>query len=165
MATVFDPESLRPVALIDGDDEEETRLLREAAREAEQYLRSFRWCLSVRDARFGDGIGGIVGVFLFRADVANVGDEWLWVVAGDLPSAYLVVDELPTAVEALDRYCGLMMEWVAAVREGRALDDVYPVRAEPTAEMARTLESRVAVLRDVVIPELRLPRSADDQPS
>lgn len=43
----------------------------------------------------------------------------LWVVAGDLPSAYLVTDAAPTATAtaALAIYCSLMQDWVEAVRE------------------------------------------------
>jgi hypothetical protein len=92
-----------------GEDSEDSHLLQRMAVEAENYLSSFAWCQSIESRYFGAGIGGIVGIFFFgiqsrRPDV----DEWLWVVVGDLPPAYIVTDDCDTPSEALDAYIGLM---------------------------------------------------------
>jgi hypothetical protein len=140
-----------------GDDAEDSRLLRELASKAHRYISKFSWCRSVREAYFGDGYGGIVAVFFFRIEPSRPDvDEWLWVVVGDLPSAYLVTDECHTPSQALERYIDVMSEWVQLAKEGRSSDDVVPVNAPATPESAEMLGSRLRVLNDTIVPALRL---------
>jgi len=80
-----------PLHLMKGDDEEDTALLRDAASAAERYLATQKWCRRIRERYFGAGIGGIDAVFRFRI-VPIRADEWIWVVVGDLESAYLETD-------------------------------------------------------------------------
>lgn len=88
-----------------GRDAEDDRLLKLMASQAQTYLRSFPWCKQIREAYFGDGYGGIVAVFLFRIEPARSGvDEWLWVIFGDIPPAYLVIDTAKTPSQALESY-------------------------------------------------------------
>jgi hypothetical protein len=76
-----------PLEEMAGDDEEDTTLLREIAERAENFLKSFPWCLAIRESFFGAGIGKIIAVFLFRiAPLRPYVDEWLWVVVGELTS-------------------------------------------------------------------------------
>ncbi|MCO5166131.1 MAG: hypothetical protein M9894_07160 [Planctomycetes bacterium] len=126
------------------------------ARRADAFLRAQRWCGSVADLRLGAGVGGVVAAFLARVEPARGHrvDEWLWVVVGDLPTVYLVLDESPTPAEALQTYCELMEDWVRAVRTGAPLDDVYPVAAPATPENAAALARRIEHLRAVLVPEL-----------
>ena len=87
-------------------------------------------------------------------------DDKLWIVVGDLPSAYLVVEPDDSPGDALERYCGLMEDWIAAVRDGADLNNVYPVTAEPTPptrENADLLERRVAFLLAEIIPRMTQP--------
>jgi hypothetical protein len=108
--------------------------------------------------------GWVVGVFLFHIDPAPGVDEWLWVVAGDLPTAYLVTDEAPDPASALEAYCNLMSDWAEAVRAGRDLADVFPVAAEATLEHAEMLANRVSFLRARVIPSFSVGGAADSTP-
>lgn len=85
-------------------------------------------------------------------------DEQLWVVVGDLPSAYLVTDVSPDAIAALGVYCELMEDWANAVLQETPLNEVFPVSARPTVENAHALLTRVKCLRDGIIPMLRSPR-------
>jgi len=75
------------------------------------------------------------------------------VVVGDLPSAHMGVDEDETALEALEKYCNLMDEWIAAVRTLSDLDDVFPVEVAPTQANADALQSRISFLRAEIIQE------------
>src|SRR2546429_5374748 len=53
---------------------------------------------------------------------------WVWVVVGDLPSAYLDAEEAPTPVGALRRHIDIMRRWINAVRgQGPFDDNVAPV--------------------------------------
>ena len=133
-----------------GDDEEDTGLLRKMHQEASSFLSTFSWCCEIRRSFFGCGTGGIVAVFLMeitpsRKDV----DEWLWVVVGDLPPAYLVTDNTRNATDALEGYVSLMRDWVRAVRNGLDLSQFIPVNAPPTLEAANRLETRLNTLEQL----------------
>ena len=78
-----------------------------------------------------------MSLFLFRfAEEVRGTDEYLWVLVGDLTSAYFVTDYSPTLRSAAKVYYRLMQDWVSAVLSKAPLDDVYPVEAEETEEMA-----------------------------
>src|SRR5215470_14422705 len=116
-----------------GEDEKDTALLRKMAKDAEQFLSSFDWCKGINKGWFGWGVGGLAAVFLFELSPATPDvDRFLWVVVGDLPPAYLIVDDSPTPIEALGTYVELMEEWVTAVRAGEPVEDCIPVNSPPT---------------------------------
>ncbi len=143
---------LVPIENMTGEDEEETAQLKLALDEARAYLRNFTWCRSIQRELFGLGVGGVVCVFLFQL-ICDAGiDDTLWVVCGDLPTAYLVPDAAPTPSAALGVYCALMDEWIAAARGKGDLTNVFPVAAKPTEMNATQLEKRIAFLRREVIP-------------
>jgi hypothetical protein len=136
-----------------GDNDQDTALLRQMFKEAESYLCSFDWCGSIAQSYFGLGIGGVVAVFLFRIVPKQEGvDEWLWVVVGDLPSAYLVTDDNPTPASALEAYVAEMSAWVDAVENGRPVADLIPVNVPPTRENSQQLRNRLTFLSANVIP-------------
>jgi hypothetical protein len=104
---------------------------------------------------FAYGIGGIVALFLLEFEGKTGGtDDKLWVVTGDLPSAYMVVESDESPRKVLERYCELMDDWVSALRRGGDFRNVYPVPAARTKEHADMLEQRLAFLRKEVIPEV-----------
>jgi hypothetical protein len=74
------------------------------------------------------------------------------VIVGDLPPAYLVVDDNPTAAEALDAYCSEMEAWVEAAEAGESLDDLIPVNAPPTRSNVEHLKGRLHFLRSKIMP-------------
>lgn len=146
-----------PIDQILGDDAEDIRLLQGMASKAHRYISNFVWCRSVREVYFGDGYGGIVAVFFFHIEPSRPEvDEWLWVVVGDLPSAYLVTDNCKTPSQSLERYIDVMSEWVELAKEGRSSEDVIPVNAPATPESAKMLEGRLTVLREKIVPAFRL---------
>ena len=105
-------EKMTPVEFMAGADAEESKHLQEMLRRARGYLRGFRWCPPIDRVYLGCGAGGVVAVFLFHFGEPVQGtDEWLWVVEGDLPSAYLVLDRASDPVSALEVYCELMEGW------------------------------------------------------
>src|SRR5262245_58637146 len=112
MRATVDWEKLVPIKELSGDCDEDTELLRGLATRSRTFLESFKWCQYVERGWFGLGIGGIVGVFLFeyQANQSEV-DKLVWVVSGDLPPAYLVIDKSPDAHAALHVYVRLMQEW------------------------------------------------------
>jgi hypothetical protein len=137
-----------------GEDDEDRELLRQMAADARTYLEGHSWCERVTDLRFGDGIGGVVAVFLAQIVPARDDvDESLWVVVGDIPPLYLVTDDVATPKEALESYVALRRDWVEAVRERRSLDGLAPVNAPPTPANVDALASRLDFIETEIIPE------------
>lgn len=142
-----------PVSEMAGDSEDETVRLRLMEAQARAFLSSFKWCGTIREFYFGDGIGDVFAIFLahiepLRPDV----DEYLWVVVGDLSSAYLVVDLCRNPREALQGYIGEMRKWVAVAEQAETGEDIIPVNAPPTPEHAALLKKRLDALERDIIP-------------
>jgi hypothetical protein len=116
----------------------------ELASQAVSFLERQSWCKEVAGGHLGFAIAKVIGVFRLHlvpsyADADNV----VWVVVGDVPPAYIVLDDAPNWQSALARYAEEMRRWVEAVRHGQELDDVIPVNAPPTAEYADLLARRI----------------------
>jgi hypothetical protein len=124
MKNPIDMSSVIPVLEIKGDSDEDTRLLKELALQAEAFIKSFQWCHGIKDSYYGFGVGGILAIFYFHIIPANETiDEYLWVIVGDLPPAYLVIDESRTPAEALKSYIYEMQEWVQAAESGQSVEE------------------------------------------
>ena len=137
-----------PLEKLFGEDPEDTLLLKSMAVDAEKFLESFEWCQGIEEKYFGAGIGGVVAIFLFGIVPARQQvDEWLWVVVGDLPSAYLVTDDCEVPSEALQGYITEMRKWVRLAKAGRTSPNVIPVNVPPTPEWAKELEGRLDLPR------------------
>lgn len=133
----------------------ELRRVEALLEEAEQFLTSHAWCPGIRRSFVGFAVGGVVGVFLFElAKPIGKSDEFLWVVVGDLPSAYLVADRAKSPREALQAYGELMRAWVDAIEQRGSLAGVYPVKAPPTLEHARLLASRLEFIEETLLPHV-----------
>jgi hypothetical protein len=155
MPSPIDLNQLTPVADMRGESHSETQLLREMLHRAETYIRSFSWCPPLSEEYFAYGVGEVVALFLFRLTSAiNETDEWLWVVEGDLPSTYFVVDEAHDSESALTTYCDLMEKWCEAVDQEHLLDDIFPIDAAPTAENSARLRTRINFIRQRILPTL-----------
>jgi hypothetical protein len=147
---------LVPVAELIGDDEEETSLLKQMSQDAEVYLRSFSWCTDVCDSYFGGGVGGIFAVFLFNIQSTRTDlGRWIWIIVGDLPSAYLPIEDARSPKEVFNTYISGMNKWVELARLGRTgtIDDgVPPVNVPPTPEWAEKLQHRLNSLALIIKP-------------
>jgi len=126
--------------------------LSELELEAANFIRSFAWSGDLLALYEGYQEPDIIGVFLvhLRPAAAEV-DEWLWIVVGDLPPAYLVTDGSPTWQQAVAGYIDEMQRWVDAAKTGAPVDDLIPVNTPPTAEYAAMLESRLRTLGETVL--------------
>ena len=142
-----------PASEMRGENEVETVRLRRMEEQARAFLTAFKWCGRIREFYFGDGIGGIFAIFLARIEPWGHGvDEYMWVVVGDLPPAYLVVDDCRTPKAALRGYIGEMRKWIAVAEENGDPANVIPVNAPATPEGAKALRSRLDSLERDIIP-------------
>ena len=138
---------LTSVENLKGDSDEDTEPLRSMADDARRFLTQSAWCKEVAELYFGLGIGGIVGVFLARIlPAAEDVNEWLWVVVGDLPPAYVVSDDAAKPAAALRIYVEQMRKWVTAALLGETLDEIIPVNVPPTPENSNALKARLESL-------------------
>jgi hypothetical protein len=114
----MDLSRVRSLTQFGGEDEDDHQLSKDLLKEADSYIRAFAWCKSVKETYVGDCVGGIVALVLFRIEpaVRDV-DEWIWVVVGDLPPAY-IAPASPDPADALDDYIYQMSRWILAVRTG-----------------------------------------------
>jgi len=144
---------MMPVDSIEGGSTVDTNLLREMAIEAYEFMCEQEWCERVDHQYLAYGVGGVVAVFLFQITPRSEDvDPWLWVIVGDLPPAYIVVDDNPTAADALDAYCSEIQTWVEAAERGESVDDLIPVNAPPTLGNAEQLNGRLEFLRSKILP-------------
>jgi hypothetical protein len=150
---------VRGVVSIDqmaGENDEDTSLLKIMASGAENFLLCFPWCKGVKESFYGDGIGGLVAVFLFLIEPVRIGvDEWLWVVFGDVPPAFLVTDVLKTPSEALEGYVKEMEKWVRLAKQGRSSNAVIPVYVPANPENTADVQKRLKLLTEMVLPRFR----------
>lgn len=138
---------------IEGDDEEDTALLIAMAKEGENYLRSFAWCLDIKQGRLSDGFGGIIALLHFQVTIRNVpDDEWVWIIIGDVPSAYLEAELFVTPHAALQRYLDGLDEWIAAAEAGKPLQDLIPIEVTPSPDLIAQLRPRIKTLREEILP-------------
>jgi hypothetical protein len=116
-------------------------------KEATDYLDSFKWCRQIVESYVGIAVPGVVAVFLSRI-IPNQPDvdEWLWLIVGDLPPAYITTEDAPNPATALDAYIGAMEKWVDAARSGKPVDGLIPVNVPPTKEYADMLAKRLRLL-------------------
>jgi hypothetical protein len=145
---------LTPIEKMRGEDEEDTRLLREMAERARDYVTSFPWCPPIRETYLAYGIGKVIALFLFEFEGKIDGTYHnTWIIVGDLPPCFFAVQPDDTVQLLFDDYCDRMDDWVAAVRNNGNFEKVFPVSAARTEKHADMLESRLAFLRKEIIPE------------
>jgi hypothetical protein len=155
-----DISEMRSVDSIEGDSIVDTGLLREMAAEAYEFIYAQEWCEHIDHQYLAYGVGGIVALFLFQiTPLFEEVDTCLWVIVGDLPLAYIVVEDNPTPTDALDAYCSEMGAWVEAVEKGESVEDIIPVNAPATRDNAGQLKGRLEYLRSKIMPLIGVGKS------
>ncbi|WP_434155751.1 hypothetical protein [Pseudomonas sp. JZ134] len=120
--------------------------------EAFRFINNFHWCKEILESYIGMYYSGIIGVFLYRILPANPSvDEWIWIIVGDLPPAYLTTDQCPNPATALDGYIGAMEQWIKAVDSNQPVDDLIPINAEANKDNAILLSKRLKFLDSKIL--------------
>src|SRR5262249_41969469 len=140
------------VEQMNGDDERDTALLREMLEQARNYILSFSWCDSIVSSYFAGGVGKVFAVFLFKINVyRSEVDRWEWIFVGDIPPAYLPVEDASSKMAAFETYIEGMERWVEVAREGREPEPEEccpPVNVPATPEWAEKLDKRLRTLSE-----------------
>ena len=138
----------------------ETSSLIEHLSEARSYLHSFPWLSGEVRTFVGAHFDGILTIFLFEISPKFLGvDDFLWVIVGDIPIAYITVEDCPNPATALDGYIGAMQEWVSAALNGEPTENLIPVDATPNARNGLDLKSRLEFLDSRIL--LKCPGDLD----
>ena len=117
--------------------------------EATAYLLDFTWCKKIIKASIYLNLGSTLCIFLFKIEnTASNDDDYLWVIAGDLPPMYLDIHGPKTIRKVLKDYIRLAEDWVEHVKLGKSIRDCYPFKSEPTLEMATLLEKRTSFMKE-----------------
>jgi len=123
---------------------------------ANVFLDSFAWASNRKNLWVADCIPGVLGIFLVELDPQGRDiDQYIWVVVGDLPPAYLSSEYAKSPKDALDGYMGEMLAWVEAVEKGEPTDELIPNNGAPTLANAKTLRSRLEFLGREILPHLQ----------
>jgi hypothetical protein len=145
-----------PVEKMAGEDHEDTGLLREMLADAENYIQSFSWCHSIVSSYFAGGVGKVFATFLFKVSTTRDDvDPWAWILVGDVPSAYIPLQDARSKKAAFDAYIQGMQRWVEVAREGREPkpeEGCPPVNVPATPEWAEDLDKRLKMLDQVIRP-------------
>jgi len=154
MKTNIDFSKVVPLNEMAGENNEEIASLHEFLEEAVEYLNAFDWHTGIKDAYFGLGMDGILAVFLFEIEPADKdADDYVWVVVGDIPPAYITCENAPNPATALDGYIAAMSQWVEAALAGKSVDELIPVNIPATAEAGADLQSRLEFLAQNVLSQ------------
>jgi hypothetical protein len=111
---------------------------------AREYVCSLAWVKRVKQVFVGLVLGERAAVFLYEtAPVKRGVDRFHWIVWGDVPAAYLVLDDAPDPDSAVEAYLFEVRNWIAAVRGQESLPDVMPINWPKTPEGADQLEQLI----------------------
>ncbi len=136
-------------------DRHEKKLLSLMEADASAYIAEFRWAPPIADIHLCFGVGKVIELFLVSfTEPVDGSDDRLWVVVGDLPSAYLVVNDNDDPRQAMAQYCDLMADWCSAVEQGSDMSEVFPVSAPAALENAGLLRSRIAFIRHDLLGQI-----------
>jgi hypothetical protein len=145
-----------PIERMSGDDAEDTEFLGQMLEEAKNYVRSFSWCDGIVNAYFAGGVGKIFAIFLFKINASRPDvDPWEWIFVGDIPPAYLPLEDAGSKLSAFDAYMAGMKKWVKVARQGRepkAEDCCPPVNVPANPEWAEELDKRLRLMKELIRP-------------
>ena len=128
---------------------DEDREIIEQSKKATNYLLSHPWCVGIKNGWLGISWDYMVCVFLYEIDSDNPEvDQFIWMIVGDLPSAYIDIESASNSEEALRCYVDIMGEWVNAIENGASTEACYPLEVPATSEYAQMLKGRLELIEE-----------------
>lgn len=126
---------------------EDDLVVLEHSQEATSYLLSHDWCSDISEGWLAISWGDILSLFLYRisSDYPEV-DEFVWMVVGDIPPAYIDIESANQPDDVLRCYVDIMEDWVTAIELNNSVEECYPVEVPATKENASMLKSRLSLI-------------------
>ena len=127
------------------------------AEEAQNYLKSHKWCDKIIQGWLAEEWGYILSIFYFelKPTQSSNADNYVWIIVGDLPPAYIDIQSASNSFEALNAYVLIMEEWINNIKQGKSVDDCFPINVEPSIKYADMLSSRINIIKSDFLPSLR----------
>lgn len=123
--------------------------------EARFYLSSYKWCREIKRQWLALNCENLLTVFLFEIiPNSQNADDYVWVVVGDLPSAYIDIESARDKKQVVKTYTEIMGDWVHVVKKSGNIEDCYPLNVPPTKEYAEMLSIRIKLIRENILPSL-----------
>ncbi len=125
--------------------------------DAKEYLMSFTWCQAIVNGWVVHEWGFMLGIFYFEIKPLenSAADNFVWIIVGDVPPAYIDIESAKNKFEALSLYIFLMEEWCNNIIAGKSVDDCFPVNVEPSKKHAKMLISRLEIIKSDFLMELK----------
>lgn len=112
----------------------------ELSNEATSYLLSHKWCKNIEKQWLAANWENLLVIFFFKIiPNSNTADDYVWIVVGDLPPAYIDIESAKNVKEVVHTYIEIMNDWVQCVFKGGKIEDFYPINVPPTREFAEML--------------------------
>lgn len=147
----IDTSQFIPTDRIDTSDVEDKDEVIQLVEEAEGYLKSQKWCSSIKNGWYAVGWGYMLGVFYYEIIPNGDADSSVWVVVGDLPTAYIDIESANDEIEVILSYVELMEDWIENVENGNSVEDCFPINVSPTREHAAMLRDRTKLIREEIL--------------
>ncbi len=139
---------LENVNTLSKEDEKDTEICQLLV-ESENYLLSHPWCERIEGGWLAISWGNILCVFLHKIISKNQEvDDYVWMVVGDIPPAYIDIESAKDPLEVLECYVGIMSDWVECVELGNSIEDCYPIEVPETKEYASMLKARLKFISE-----------------
>jgi len=123
------------------------------ANQANEFLDTFSWAKDRKNIWVAYFVPTVIGIFLVELDPKGRDvDQFIWVIVGDLPPAYLSPVYAKSPKDALGGYTGEMSAWADAVASGESTEDLIPVNAAPTSANVEMLRGRIKFLAREIFP-------------
>jgi len=124
--------------------------------EAKKYLNSLKWCNKILNGWLVKDWGYMLCIFYFEIDpiTESDADNFVWIIVGDTPPAYIDIESAHNELEALELYVYLMEEWIENAKRGKSVEDCFPINVEPSKKYANMLYNRIKILKSDFIAEL-----------
>ena len=120
--------------------------------EAKQFILNKKWCKNIINGYLAKSIEGIMCVYFFEIEPSQKNiDNYLWVIVGDIPPAYLVIDNSPDANSAINTYVNEMRIWIKAVKNNESLENIIPLNVPPEEKYADMLETRMVFIEKKIL--------------
>jgi hypothetical protein len=103
------------------------------------------------DCWYDRGLVDKLAVFLFRIIPLRGADEYVWIVVGDIPTAYIDIESAVNGACAIQAYTDIMEDWILIVKEGGNMNEVYPIEVPANITYANMLESRINFIRENIL--------------
>jgi hypothetical protein len=143
---------LLDVSNIGESEIEERDEVKKLSEEAVVYLNDQTWCTQIEKGWVGEEWGGILSIFLFKVLPSSRDiDDYVWVVVGDIPPAYIDIESAESVDEVLESYVYIMSEWVKRVEKGQSVDDWFPVSVPPEKKYAEMLKRRLTFIKNNIL--------------